>query len=208
MPLTATTLAGRKATSDTWISLTNPACVREAFPHMLVLVDNEWMRIGNTVASLVGAIGSPVVGVVPGTDGTTATPHAQNTPVVFGHPIDFTSIGMVPGGIVTSQSFSSGAITGRLGLAGTSPTADTLVYLTNPAANTQYSLNPPTPDQRNTLVLLNVTGGNAGVENAQGFGTSAATQFANILPGSALTIRAHDGKWLLAEFADEQVGIP
>lgn len=210
MALTATTLAGRKAIDDRWIALTNPACVRDVRPHWMVLLDDEWLRIGNTIESLIGASGSPVVGVVPGYDGTPADAHAQNTPVVFGRPDDFRSIGLVPGGIVTSQSFSEpwSFITGRLGLAGTSPTADTLVYLTNPAANTNYQLNPPTRDQRNTLTLLNVTGNTAFVHNAAGFGNSAATVIANIEPGSALTIRAHNGTWLLKALADQQVSIP
>lgn len=201
MSLTATTLAGRKAINDRWITLSNPACVSDRHPHMLVLIDHEWLRIANTIESLIGTgPPAPVVGVVPGYDGTPADAHAQNTPIVFGSPYDFTNIGIVPGGIVTSQSFSApGAfITGRLGLAGTSPTADTLVYLANPTAGSQYQLNPPTRDQRNTLTFLNVTGNDATLSAAAGFGGSVATTSATVPAGAALTIRAHNGTWLLA----------
>jgi len=208
MALNATRLAGRKATDDTWITLVNPNCVEK---DMLALVDTEWMLIGNTIGSLIGTTPPrPTVGVVPGYDGSTAGPHAQNAPAIVGRPYDFTSIGLIPGGIVTSQSFSDqwSYLTGPLGLAGTTPTADTVVYLTNPAGSNNYQLSPPTADQQNTLTIVNVTGGVASLHYVAGFGGNTASVIANFPLGSLLTLKAQNGSWVPVAIANGGVNIP
>jgi len=182
MALTATTLAGAKATNDTRIVLTSAT---GAANKMLALVDAEWMRI--TSVDL-----TPTLGVVPGYSGSTAGPHGILAPVIYGIPNDFVSAGVVPGSIVTSLSFGvSGAITGPSG-AGV-PISNTLIYLTKATAGA-YTLAAAAIDQLNTLTFISTTAAAHTITMAGNAGaTDVATFAANI--GTSITLKASNGVW-------------
>ncbi len=182
MALTATTLSGAKTTNSTFISLTSAT---GAVRKMLALVDAEWMRI--TSADL-----TPTLQVVPGYQGSTAGPHGILAPVIYGNPSDFVSAGIVPGGIITSQSFGvNGAITGPSG-AGV-PVTDTLIYLTKATAGA-YTLAAAGIDQLNSLTFISTTAAAHTITMAGNAGaTDVATFAANI--GTSCTMKASNGVW-------------
>lgn len=205
MALNATRLASNKATNDRWITLVNPNCVER---NMLALVDQEWMLIGNTIAELIGTSPPrPTVGVVPGYDGTPAGPHAQQATAIVGRPNDFQTIGLIPGSVVMSQSFSglTGAwqsITGPSGLDGSTPIANTVVNLVGPDTTNYFQLSAPTPDQTNTMVLVSGPGGTSNLHFAPGFGGNPASPDAGIPPGAVLVLQARGGTWMPVASAD------
>ncbi len=182
MALTATTLAGAKATNDTRIVLTSAS---GAARKMLALVDAEWMRI--TSVDL-----TPTIGVVPGYDGSTAGPHGILAPVIYGNPNDFVSIGIVPSSVVTSLSFGvSGAITGPSG-AGV-PVSDTLIYLTKAGVGVM-TLAAPAIDQLNTLTFISTTAQAHTVTMAGNTSGNDVATFAGVI-GNSFTVKAENGVW-------------
>lgn len=184
MALTATTLASAKATNDVVINLTSAT---GALPKMLALVDAEWMRITSNALT-------PVLGVVPGYLGSTAGPHGILAQVIYGNQADFVNVGVVPRGVVTSQSFGvSGAITGPGG-AGTVPTSDVaLIYLTKAGVGAM-TLAAPAIDQQNTLVFISTT---AQAHTITMAGNAAATDVATFggAVGNSCTMKASNGVW-------------
>ena len=183
MALTATTLAGAKATNDTRIVLTSSTGVANK---MLALVDAEWMKV--TSVDL-----APTVGVVPGYNGSTAGPHGILAPVIYGNSVDFVSAGVVPGSVITSQSFGvSGAVTGPAG-AGTVPVSNTLIYLTKATAGA-YTLAAPGIDQLNSLTFISTT---AAAHTVTMAGNAAATDVATFggAIGNSFTVKASNGVW-------------
>lgn len=208
MALNATRLAGGKATDDQWITLVNPNCVER---HMLALVDQEWMLIGNTLGELIGTTPPrPTVGVVPGYDGSVAGPHAPQAVAIVGRPADFQTIGLIPGQTVVSQSVSGtwSFITGPAGLPNTTPIANTIVYLASTDTSANYQLSAPTADQRNTLTFVNVGGGAGSVHYAPGFGGNAGSTVMSVPIGAVGTIRAHNGTWVPMATADGGAEFP
>jgi hypothetical protein len=190
MALNATTLARPKLTDEIRITLTEPACIA---PRMFALVDAEWMLIASNLLI-------PTVGVVPGYNATTAGPHSANAPVIFGIPYDFVNVGIVPWGIVTSQSFgAAGAVTGPWG-AGTVPVANSLIYLTSPAA-AAFTLAAPGKDQQNTLTFATTTpAASTLVFPALGTGGAIANKTATFPAGASgiITLKAQGGAWVPA----------
>jgi hypothetical protein len=184
LALTATTLASAKATNDVVINLTSAT---GALPKMLALVDAEWMRITSNALT-------PVLGVVPGYLGSTAGPHGILAQVIYGNQADFVNVGVVPRGVVTSQSFGvSGAITGPGG-AGTVPTSDVaLIYLTKAGVGAM-TLAAPAIDQQNTLVFISTT---AQAHTITMAGNAAATDVATFggAVGNSCTMKASNGVW-------------
>ena len=184
MALTATTLAAAKATNDVVINLTSAT---GALPKWLALVDNEWMRITSNALT-------PVLGVVPGYNGSTAGPHGILAPVIYGSQSDFVSVGVVPRGVITSQSFGvSGAITGPGG-AGTVPTSDVaIIYLTKAGVGAM-TLAAPAIDQTNTLLFISTT---AQAHTITMAGNAAATDVATFggAIGNSCTLKASNGVW-------------
>jgi hypothetical protein len=184
MALTATTLAGAKATNDTVINLTSAT---GAANKMLALVDAEWMRITSIV-------NTPVLGVVPGYNGSTAGPHGILAPVIYGIQSDFVNVGVVPKNVVTSMSFGvDGAITGPGG-AGTVPVSDVaVIYLTKATAGA-YTLAAAAKDQQNTLVFISTT---AAAHTITMAGNAAATDVATFggAVGNSVTLKAENTIW-------------
>lgn len=184
MALTATTLAGAKATNDTVINLTSAT---GAANKMLALVDAEWMRITSIV-------NTPVLGVVPGYNQSTAGPHGILAPVIYGNAIDFVNVGVVPKNVVTSMSFGvDGAITGPGG-AGTVPVSDVaVIYLTKATAGA-YTLAAAAKDQQNTLVFISTT---AAAHTITMAGNAAATDVATFggAVGNSVTFKASNTIW-------------
>lgn len=209
-PLNSTRLTGAKVPNDRWITVQNPQCAQR---NMLALIDSEWLLIGNTVAELIGTRAPlPTLGVVPGYDGSMAAPHGFQSPVLIGWPADFQTIGLIPGSIVMSQSFAGVAgqwqwITGPSGLAGSSPIANTVVNLASPTTPSYFQLNPPTPDQTNTLVFISGPS-QATLHYEPGFGANGAGPDALIPPGAALAIQARNGTWIPVASADGGATIP
>lgn len=196
MALAATTLASPKATNDTVIKLTSAT---GAASKMLALVDAEWMRVTSVLLT-------PNIGVVPGYNGTPAGPHGVLAPVIYGNPIDFVSSGIVPGGIVASQSFGAdGAITGPSGTG--VPVTDTVIYLTKGSAGA-YTLAGPAIDQQNTLTFVSTSAYAHTITYTAGFygnstGSDIATFPATI--NGILTIKAQNGTWAPVATADDGV---
>jgi hypothetical protein len=184
LALTATTLASAKATNDIVINLTSAT---GALPKMLAIVDGEWMRITSNALT-------PVLGVVPGYLGSTAGPHGILAQVIYGNQSDFVNVGVVPKGVVTSQSFGvSGAITGPGG-AGTVPTSDVaLIYLTKAGVGAM-TLAAPAIDQQNTLLFISTT---AQAHTITMAGNAAATDVATFggAIGNSCTLKASNGVW-------------
>ncbi len=192
MAVVATTLLGAKATNDVFIALTSATGV---VPKMLALVDAEWMRITSNNLT-------PTIGVVPGYNGSTAGPHGILAPVIYGIPSDFVSIGVVPGTVVTSQSYGvSAAVTGPSG-AGV-PVSNTLIYITKATA-AALTLAAAGLDQLNTLTFISTTAaahtitmaGNAAAHDVATFG-------ANI--GASVTFKASNGTWAPIAYNDVTV---
>jgi len=188
MSLNATTLARPKLTDDIRITLTEPACIA---PRMFALVDAEWMLVASNLLI-------PTVGVVPGYNGTTAGPHGVNAPVIFGIPYDFVNVGLVPWGVVTSQSFgASGAITGPHG-PGTVPVANALMYLTSPTAGA-FTLAAPGKDQQNQLTFATTTpAASTLVFPTLGAGGASVNKTATFPAGGTgvITLKAQGGFWV------------
>lgn len=184
MALTATTLASAKATNDVVINLTSAT---GALPKWLALVDAEWMRITSNALT-------PVLGVVPGYNGSTAGPHGILAPVIFGTQSDFVNVGVVPNGVVTSMSFGvDGAITGPGG-AGTVPTSNVnVIYLTKATAGA-YTLAAAAKDQQNTLVFISTT---AAAHTITMAGNASATDVATFggAVGNSVTFKAENTIW-------------
>lgn len=196
MALTATTLASAKATNDTKIVLTSSTGVANK---MLALVDAEWMRV--TSVDL-----APTVGVVPGYNGSTAGPHGVLAPVIYGVTGDFQAVGLVPSGIVTSQSFGAdGAITGPLGSG--VPVANTVIYLTKATAGA-YTLAAPAKDQQNTLIFVSTTAAAHTITYTAGFYGNTTTSDVATFPATIngmFTIKAQNGTWAPVATADDGV---
>jgi hypothetical protein len=185
MALTATTLSGAKATNDVVIGLTSATGIASK---MLALVDGEWMRI-------TGVALSPTVGVVPGYYGTTAGPHGILAPVIFGNAIDFVSVGVTPGWVLTSASFGvDGAITGPGGT-GTVPVSNTIVYLTKATAGA-YTIALPAKDQQNSITFISTT---AAAHVVTMTGNPAANDVATFTAaiGSSFTIKGDNAAWAI-----------
>jgi hypothetical protein len=184
MALTATTLASAKAKDDVVINLTSAT---GALPKWLALVDAEWMRITSNALT-------PVLGVVPGYNGSTAGPHGILAPVIFGAQSDFVNVGVVPKGVVTSQSFGvDGAITGPGG-AGTVPVSDvSVVYLTKATAGA-YTLAAAAKDQQNTILFISTT---AAAHTITMAGNASATDVATFggAVGNSCTLKAENTIW-------------
>lgn len=199
MALASTTLAAAKATNDIVVNLTSAT---GALPKMLALVDAEWMRVTSNLLT-------PVLGVVPGYEGTPAGPHGVLAPVIYGVASDFTSVGMVPGGIVSSLSFGvDGAITGRLG-AGTVPVGNTVIYLTKATAGA-YTLAAPAKDQQNTLVFVSTTAAAHTITYTAGFYGNTTSSDVATFPATIngmFTIKAQNGTWAPVANADDGVTI-
>ena len=183
MALTSTTLASAKALNDKVIKLTSATGIATK---MLVKVDQEVMRV--TDVSL-----SPTIGVVPGYNGSAATPHSILAPVVFGTASDFVAVFSINPQIeVVSQSIGAdGAVTGPAGTG--VPVVDTIVYL-NKATAGAFTIALPAADQSNTITFISTTAaahvltmtGNPGANDV-------ATWTATI--GNSLTIKAQPGAW-------------
>ena len=197
MALTATTLAGAKATNDTRIVLTSATGIQNK---NLALVDGEWMRVTSVELA-------PTVGVVPGYNGSTAGPHGILAPVIYGPTADFVNAGIVPGGIVTSQSFGAdGAITGPGG-AGTVPVSDTLIYLTKATAGA-YTLAGPARDQQNTITFVSTTAAAHTITYTAGFYGNTTSSDVATFPATVngvFTIKARNGTWAPVATADDGV---
>jgi hypothetical protein len=196
MALAATTLAASKATNDTKIKLTSATGVASK---QLALVDAEWMRITDVSAS-------PTVGVVPGYNGSTAGPHGVLAPVIYGPAQDFQSIGVVPNGVVTSQSFGvDGAITGPSGTG--VPVSNTLIWLTKATAGA-YTLAAPAIDQQNTLTFVSTTAAAHTITYTAGFYGNTTTSDVATFPATIngmFTVRAQNGTWAPVATADDGV---
>lgn len=196
MALTATTLASAKATNDTKIKLTSAT---GAAAKQNCLVDGEWMRI--TDVSL-----TPTIGVVPGYNGTPAGPHGVLAPVIYGPTQDFQSVGLVPGGIVVTQSFGAdGAITGPSGSG--VPIVNTVVYLTKATAGA-YTLAAPTIDQQNTITFVSTTAAAHTITYTAGFYGNTTTSDVATFPATIngmFTIKAQNGTWAPVATADDGV---
>ncbi len=183
MAITSTTLAGPKAINDKTITLTSATGIAKK---MLVKVDQEWMRV--TDVSL-----APAVQVVPGYNGTPATPHGVLAPVQYGYPSDFVSyFGINPQDEVVSMSFGAdGAITG---VSGTGvPVADTVVYLTKATAGA-YTIALPGQGQSNTITFISTTAAAHTVTMTGNPGGSDVGTFSAVI-GASLTIKAQPGAW-------------
>jgi hypothetical protein len=182
MALTSTTLASVKALGDKTIKLTSATGIANK---MLVKVDQEWMRVTDVTLS-------PTIGVVPGYNGSAASPHGILAPVVFGTPNDFIGPSINPQIEVVSQSFGTdGAITG---LQGTGvPVVDTVVYLTKATAGA-YTIALPAADQSNTITFISTT---AAAHVVTMTGNPAANDVATFVAaiGSSYTIKAQPGAW-------------
>lgn len=196
MALTATTLASAKATNDVVIRLTSAT---GAAKKMLALVDAEWMRVADVSLT-------PTIGVVPGYNGSTAGPHGVLAPVIYGNPQDFVSQGIVPSGVVTSQSFGvDGAITGPSGTG--VPVANTLIWLTKATAGA-YTLAAPAIDQQNTLTFVSTTAAAHTITYTAGFYGNTTTSDVATFPATIngmFTIRAQNGTWAPVATADDGV---
>src|ERR1035437_8499292 len=178
MALTATTLAGAKATNDKTIKLTSGTGVANK---MLVLVDGEFMRI--TDVSL-----SPTVQVVPGYAGTTAGPHAVLAVAVYGNPGDF----VAP---------TTGPKTASIGVDATyqPPSYDQIVYLTKATALAVTLSNPASLGDQNTITFIQAGAGAHVITYTQGFNgdkTSSDTATWPAAGFAALTINAQNGAWV------------
>jgi hypothetical protein len=185
MALTATTLAGAKATNDVVINLTSAT---GAAKKMWALVDSEWMRI--TDVSL-----TPVLNIVPGYNGSAAMPHGILAPVVFGVTTDFAIVGIQPGSVILSTSFGvDGAITGPGGT-GTVPTGNTIVYLTKASAGA-YTIALPAKDQQNTITFISTT---AAAHVVTMTGNPSANDVATFTAaiGSSFTIKGGAAAWTI-----------
>jgi hypothetical protein len=186
MALTATTLAGSKATNDIVINLTSATGAKKK---MLALVDLEWMRV--TDDSL-----TPVLQVVPGYNGTPAGPHGILAPVIYGNPNDFVSSGIIPGNIPASQSVGvDGAITGPSGTG--VPVADTLVYLTKATAGA-YTLAGPAKDQKNKITFVSTTAAAHTITYTAGFYGNTTSSDVATFPATingTFVIEAQNGTW-------------
>ncbi len=192
MALAATTLSGSKAINDITITLTSAT---GAVPKMLALVDAEWMRITSNLLT-------PTLGVVPGYNGSTAGAHGILAPVIYGVPSDFVSQGVVPGSVITSQSYGvSGAVVGPNGTG--VPVSNTLIYITKATA-AAMTLAAAGLDQLNTLTFISTTAaahtitmaGNAAAHDVATFG-------ANI--GASVTFKASNGTWAPIAYNDVTV---
>lgn len=196
MALTATTLAGAKATNDVVIRLTSATGV---LPKYLALVDAEWMRITSNNLT-------PTIGVVPGYNGTTAGPHGVLAPVIYGPPQDFVSAGIPANGLITSLSFGvNGAITGPEGTG--VPRANTLIWLTKATAGA-YTLAGPELDQQNTLTFVSTTAAAHTITYTAGFYGNTTSSDVATFPATInaiFTIRAQNGTWAPVSTADDGV---
>lgn len=185
MGLNITKLAVAKQTNDIRMTLQDPACI---VPRMYALVDAEWMLVTSNLFT-------PTVGVVPGYEGTPAGPHGANAPVIFGIPLDFVNVGIVPFGIVASQSVGApGPITGPMGVG--VPVSNSVVYLTAGGAMT---LAAPQKDQQNTLLIASTAAAAGTVAFPTiGAGGAVTTKTASFPAGSnaALTLKAQGGGWV------------
>lgn len=184
MALVSTTLASAKALNDRTIKLTSATGIANK---MLVRVDGELMRV--TDVSL-----SPTIGVVPGYNGSAATPHGILAPAVFGLASDFVGImGINPQTEVVSQSIGlDGALTGPNGV-GTVPVTDTLFFITKATAAT-LTIAAPAVDQQNTITIISTT---AAAHVLTLTGNTATMDVATFIAGigSALVIKAQSGAW-------------
>jgi hypothetical protein len=182
--LVSTTLASAKALNDRTIKLTSATGIANK---MLVRVDGELMRV--TDVSL-----SPTIGVVPGYNGSAATPHGILAPAVFGLASDFVGImGINPQTEVVSQSIGlDGALTGPNGV-GTVPVTDTLFFITKATAAT-LTIAAPAVDQQNTITIISTT---AAAHVLTLTGNTATMDVATFIAGigSALVIKAQSGAW-------------
>ena|ERR1035437_6606688 len=179
MALTATTLAGAKATNDKTIKLTSGTGIAKK---MLVLVDGEFMRV--TDVSL-----SPTVSVVPGYEGTTAGPHAVLAVAIYGNPVDFT--GPEIGGPVSNS----------IGVNATyqPPSYDQTVYLTKATALAVTLSNPASIGDQNTITFIQAGAGAHVITYTQGFNGDTTSSDTATWPAAgfaALTIKAQNGAWV------------
>lgn len=176
MALTATTLAGAKATGDPFIRLTSGTGIAKK---MLALVDSEWMRV--TDASL-----SPTVSVIPGWNGSTAGPHGVLAPVLYGVASDFVA---GPGGPDSTSYGADGAIT--------VPLVDTVIYLTKATAGA-YTIVAPNLGQQNTITFVSTTAAAHTVTFTPGFYGNTTTSDVATFPATAnatFTVKANNGIW-------------
>jgi len=187
MALTATTLAGAKTANSVFITLTSAT---GAASKMLALVDAEWMRI-------TGVNLTPTLGVVPGYNGSPASPHGVLAPVIYGVTGDFVSSGIVPGNIIYSLSFGAdGAITGPGGT-GTVPTNNTVIYLTKATAGA-YTLAGPAIDQQNTVIFVSTTAAAHVITYTAGFFGNTTSSDTATFPATingVFTMKAQNGTW-------------
>jgi hypothetical protein len=184
MALTATTLASAKTSpNDKFIKLTSATGI--AVKH-LVIVDREIMRV-------VDVSNSPTIGIVPGYNGSAATPHGILAPVVFGPSSDFIAAnGINPQTEVVSQSFGvDGAITGP-SLTGV-PICDTIVYLTKATAGA-YTIALPASDQSNVITFISTTAAAHVVVMTGNPGANDTATFVAAI-GSSFSIKAQPGAW-------------
>jgi hypothetical protein len=186
MALTATTLAGAKATNDVFISLTSATGI---LPKNLALVDTEWMRVTSNLLT-------PTIGVVPGYSGSPAGPHGILAPVIYGPTQDFVAVGIFPGSIMPSQSFGvDGAITGPSGTG--VPTANTVIYLTKATAGA-YTLAGPAKDQQNTVIFVSTTAAAHVITYTAGFFGNTTSSDTATFPATingVFTMKAQNGTW-------------
>ncbi len=196
MALSATTLAGAKATNDVVIALTSATGV---IPKYLALVDAEWMRVTSNVLT-------PTIGVVPGYSGTPAGPHGILAPVIYGPTQDFVNSGITPGTIVSSLSFGAdGAITGPSGSG--VPVSNTVIYLTKATAGA-YTLVGPAKDQQNTLTFVSTTAAAHTITYTAGFYGNTTSSDVATFPATVngiFTIKAQAGTWAPVATADDGV---
>jgi hypothetical protein len=198
MALTATTLAGAKATNDVVIRLTSATGI---LPKNLALVDAEWMRVTSNLLT-------PTIGVVPGYSGTPAGPHGILAPVIYGPTQDFVNAGIVPGSIVASLSFGAdGAITGPSGSG--VPVSNTIIYLTKGSAGA-YTLVGPAIDQQNTITFVSTSAYAHTITYTAGFYGNTTSSDVATFPATIngiLTLKAQNGTWAPVATADDGVTI-
>ena len=183
MAVTATTLAAAKATNDRVVKLTSATGIQNK---MLLRVDGEWMRV--TDVSL-----TPTIGVVPGYNGSPATPHGILAPVVYGVPGDFVNwFSTNPQEEIVTQSIGAdGAVTGPQGTG--VPTADTIVYI-NKATAIAATIALPANDQTNTITFISTTAAAHVVTMTGNPGGSDVATFTAVI-GATFTIKAQPGAW-------------
>ena len=177
MALAATTLAGAKALNDKVIRVTTGTGFQNK---MLALVDGEFMRV--TSVDL-----QPTIGVVPGYNGTPASPHGVLAPVIYGVASDWPAV----------STLSSSSI-GVSDTAYTPPVVDQTVFLTKATALAVTLVNPGI-GQQNTVTFVQASAAAHVITYTQGFyGDTTGSDTATFPTGGGgvFTMRANNGAWV------------